>query len=338
MAEISAKQLRASQRARTSESYRSGLGHPLWWAALVVLVLNDHVLKHAGILPGSITGKLSDFAGLIVAPVLVCAIVRAQSSFARVLSFAGVVLPFVALELFPSAAELTVRLLSYVGIPWKLWSDPTDLFALVVLPLAWKLSWGASLRPSLERAGALLGAGACLATSIPFERIETRAYLVNLTHEQLEVHVYRVADPLDCSLAAQDPKATITSQLFEWESCRRMDPIGIVPLDQDWSVHEPTEVSPKNPNTGAAPRTCDAAIVRISGAPDTVVFWNGLSKVDVSLESGGVNLRSDEPELARAIFIESLGPELHYGVDGPFIVWELPAPSPPTGAECGDVL
>lgn len=35
-----------------------------WVAALLVLVVNDHVLKGSGLLPGVITGKLSDFAGL----------------------------------------------------------------------------------------------------------------------------------------------------------------------------------------------------------------------------------------------------------------------------------
>jgi hypothetical protein len=41
---------------------------PLFWLALVVLALNDHVLKAA--IPGVTTGKLSDIAGLALAPVL----------------------------------------------------------------------------------------------------------------------------------------------------------------------------------------------------------------------------------------------------------------------------
>jgi hypothetical protein len=42
----------------------------IWWVALGVLLINDHVLKVVGVLPGWLTGKLSDVAGLIVAPVL----------------------------------------------------------------------------------------------------------------------------------------------------------------------------------------------------------------------------------------------------------------------------
>jgi hypothetical protein len=43
--------------------------HPLAIAALVVLVLNDHVLKDLA--PGPLTGKLSDVVGLVVLPLLV---------------------------------------------------------------------------------------------------------------------------------------------------------------------------------------------------------------------------------------------------------------------------
>jgi hypothetical protein len=42
------------------------LASPGFALALVVLVLNDHVLKTA--YPGWITGKLSDVAGLVLAP------------------------------------------------------------------------------------------------------------------------------------------------------------------------------------------------------------------------------------------------------------------------------
>ena len=42
------------------------LGAPPTLLALAVLVLNDHVLKQAA--PGVVTGKLSDVAGLVLAP------------------------------------------------------------------------------------------------------------------------------------------------------------------------------------------------------------------------------------------------------------------------------
>ncbi len=50
------------------------LVHPITLAALAVLVVNDHVLKAWW--PGVITGKLSDVAGMILAPVVLAALVE----------------------------------------------------------------------------------------------------------------------------------------------------------------------------------------------------------------------------------------------------------------------
>lgn len=48
--------------------------HPVTLASLVVLVVNDHVLKWCW--PGLITGKLSDIAGMILAPIVLGAFVE----------------------------------------------------------------------------------------------------------------------------------------------------------------------------------------------------------------------------------------------------------------------
>ncbi len=57
----------------------SALLHPIALVALVVLLVNDHVLKAQswGGYPGFVTGKLSDFAGMIIAPLVMVAIVDA---------------------------------------------------------------------------------------------------------------------------------------------------------------------------------------------------------------------------------------------------------------------
>ena len=63
--------------ARTSQPTRvagDGLLHPVAVAAVVLLVLNDHLFKP--ILPGLLTGKLSDVAGLLLAPVLAVAAIE----------------------------------------------------------------------------------------------------------------------------------------------------------------------------------------------------------------------------------------------------------------------
>ena len=48
--------------------------HPFTWLSLVVLVLNDHVLKQ--LYPGVLSGKLSDFAGVLLLPVFVHALLE----------------------------------------------------------------------------------------------------------------------------------------------------------------------------------------------------------------------------------------------------------------------
>jgi hypothetical protein len=55
-----------------------GLLHPLALAALALLILNDHLLK--AMLPGLLTGKLSDVAGVLLAPLVVVAAIEIGSA------------------------------------------------------------------------------------------------------------------------------------------------------------------------------------------------------------------------------------------------------------------
>src|SRR5687768_980006 len=62
---------RAVARARGTMSQRPAgalLFHPLTLVSVLVLVLNDHYLKAA--FPSALTGKLSDFAGMFAAPLV----------------------------------------------------------------------------------------------------------------------------------------------------------------------------------------------------------------------------------------------------------------------------
>ena len=72
----------------------AGLRHPLAIAALVTLLVNDLVLKGSGLAPGWLTGKLSDFAWLIVAPVALAALVGARSRRAHATILAGFSMTF----------------------------------------------------------------------------------------------------------------------------------------------------------------------------------------------------------------------------------------------------
>jgi hypothetical protein len=137
-----------------------GLLHPAILVSLGLLLLNDHVLKTA--MPGALTGKLSDVAGLAFFPMLLIAgweLLRAlggrsaQPSLAAALAAAGLTgVAFSLAKATPAgAASLgwTIGALQWLGTaPARLLAghvppllgarvvmDPTDLLALPALAI-----------------------------------------------------------------------------------------------------------------------------------------------------------------------------------------------------------
>jgi hypothetical protein len=123
---------------------------PVPLLALIVLVVNDRVLKAE--VPSWLTGKLSDIAGLAVAPlVLTAALDTFAYGAARLgapldwtlrrwklvaaISATGVV--FVAVKLWAPAAEALARMLARVFGQARIVADPTDLSTLPALLVAW---------------------------------------------------------------------------------------------------------------------------------------------------------------------------------------------------------
>ena len=121
--------------------------------AVLVLVVNDHVIKQAW--PGVISGKLSDFAYCFLLPlVLISALEWAGWAMAQLqnspwqpvgktawrMACALSSLQFSALQLHPGFAAATIQTLELVLPFWHFStvSDPTDLIALVMIPLAWR--------------------------------------------------------------------------------------------------------------------------------------------------------------------------------------------------------
>ena len=141
--------------------------HPLALGALVLLVLNDHVLKAA--FPGLFTGKLSDIAGLVLAPLVLVSMVEvATAAVGRpwgptwwlTAASAGLVgIGFASIKLFEPAAELyrvgvgllqwpfaaiaaILRSNAVSGLqPVALVVDPSDLVALPALLIPVLLGW-----------------------------------------------------------------------------------------------------------------------------------------------------------------------------------------------------
>lgn len=139
-----------------------------WLTAVLVLAINDHIIKQA--MPGVVSGKLSDLAGMIAAPTLLACVLAVRSRGGLLACHAAVGAVFAALKISATAAGWW---------PWRVVVDPTDLVALPVLLLGWRWLLPAMERPLTARARAGLatvtgsfGLLVCAATSPRREPIQ----------------------------------------------------------------------------------------------------------------------------------------------------------------------
>jgi hypothetical protein len=150
-------------RTRPLTAAGDALLHPLPLAAIALLLLNDHILKSA--LPGPLTGKLSDVAGLAFFPLalvagweLVLAAVGGWQGAGRralVVAVAATGLTFALVKAVPAATTVYAAFLGALQSPLRVLvaglmgqpdpvpapvaavTDPTDLIALPALGAAW---------------------------------------------------------------------------------------------------------------------------------------------------------------------------------------------------------
>ncbi|MEU9887507.1 hypothetical protein [Sphaerisporangium sp. NPDC051011] len=106
------------------------IGHPLTVVTALVLLANDHLFK--SLWPGLVTGKLSDVAGLIVAPPLLNLLVRLPRTAIVVTGAA-----FTLVKTTAVGAALASQAWTLVWGPSQILADPTDLVALPALYFAW---------------------------------------------------------------------------------------------------------------------------------------------------------------------------------------------------------
>lgn len=210
----------------------ASLSHPLFLAAVAALGLNDHLLKASGAWP-ALSGKLSDVAGLLVAPLVLAWLMRARTRRGWLVCHVAVGVGF-ALHQVPEVAEALER-----WLPVRVWADPTDLFALPALAVSF-LVLG---RPRAARSAPLIGAVAlllCVASDLPGSNnppprypfppagvLETDVFIRNHLSADLRVGVRRVRDEvrLECDDLLRDPRPEVEGSDFgdeqEWTVAAR---------------------------------------------------------------------------------------------------------------------
>ena len=130
--------------------------HPLSLFCVFLLGFNDHFLKDSGIMPGWFTGKLSDVAGIIFFPLLLTALANTTASGINYLSksagfnfrldhslkrwkslLACGITAFClsSIQFSPVAVSVYSALVAWMGFPFRATMDPTDLLALLFLPV-----------------------------------------------------------------------------------------------------------------------------------------------------------------------------------------------------------
>ena len=237
---------------------RDRLHHPLFLGALALLALNDHVLKGAGVLPGAVTGKLSDVAGLLVAP-LVCAwLLRVRTTRGWTLAHVAVGLGFALQEL----PIVTHSIHAHVGV--CLVADATDLLALPALLVSHRVLGRPREAPASPRGAGVIGLVAlafCTATSglgeppprYPFPPagiLETDVFVRHVASEDLTIAVRRLRDEteVDCAELLDPPPRLLDGDDFGEE--------------QEWTLARGDAIPLWDRRGGAVDRECYAVILK----------------------------------------------------------------------------
>ncbi|MEV4416745.1 hypothetical protein [Catellatospora sp. NPDC049609] len=151
------------------------LAHPVSVAGLVLLLVNDHLLKAWQ--PGWVTGKLSDVAGMLMFPPLLAVVIalvapRVPGRGLALGALAATGAGFALVKTSAYGAQLASQAWSVVNGPSVVRADLTDLLALPALGLGWWAWRRTGSRPAPGRAVARLVRGAVL---VPVALLATAA-------------------------------------------------------------------------------------------------------------------------------------------------------------------
>ncbi|MCP4376377.1 MAG: hypothetical protein GY794_09410 [bacterium] len=194
-------QLKDFMKKEIAGNIRRAMISPLFIAAVIVMAANDHLLKGTGVIPASVTGKLSDFAFLFFVPIVIAFVFRVRSYGPLVVIYVTIGILFSAINLSGWFSQLVERIFGLAMIPMHLWPDPTDLLALMIMPLSiWfvhrrRTAWRIELAGLLRCVIAVTSLVACAATS-------PHTYRIRPTHEP----VYMSWDEFRSSVEVLPPR------------------------------------------------------------------------------------------------------------------------------------
>lgn len=253
--------------------------HPLWLGGLALLAVNDHVLKGGTLLPDVVTGKLSDIAGMLVAPALLATACGVKSRRGWIAAHVAVGSVFAAIKLSTACASMWSAMMGAFGFAWTIVVDPTDLLVAIpalllgahVLGRAMTASPARLLRRSAEATAAGVGLMCSVATSPPPENgepwveewlpeINADVWVHNGTGAPQVIRVRSLLPTvsLDCTAIEADPAGLLSDALF-----------GQV---QSWTVPDNANLAVLDPafNGGVG---CRVALVDADDLAPVILFW-----------------------------------------------------------------
>jgi len=230
------------------------------------------VLKPAEVLPRLLTGKLSDFAGMIVAPLLLVQVFRPSTKWGRALCFVAVGLPFAAINISADAAHAFERATAMTGMSWLILVDPTDLIAFAIVPYAWRLADGARVvSQAWLRVAVVAGAAASVASGRPFDW-STSVFVANRTDREVDLRVRWLDADVDCEAVRGELGRALSPAVFGEGVTINVLPDRTMPVDRAAYLERPAD---------EGPRPCDAVLLQGDAMTDTIFFFEGLQIVSV---------------------------------------------------------
>ena len=291
------------------------LAHPITLTALVVLVVNDHLLKAA--FPGALTGKLSDVAGLVLAPPLLASLVlltlrRLPAGKVAGVSTGVVGIGFALTKATETGAAAASAVWSIVVPRSVILADPTDLLALCALGAAWYVWLRASRRPLGGRVVRLVRVCVVLPTTMLAVAATSQVWT------QVAVDVVDVNGTILLGEAAVSPsrqdgelahaKAFAASgDGVTWSTDRNV--VATPEALRTVNSHVPTRQScrPTDPQNCYRVVPGRLAIEHRSGAGDWNVAWQVSTRGRASLISNGESYVHDLYE-CRSVLVHEVGP------------------------------